>query len=92
MWGTEHEGITGVIFDSDGHRLVGTLYLARGQDPKPTAPGQARELRDRAKPGGRYVEVDGANHAFAWHRAMLCELIAGWLDEACGPQAGNDTG
>ena len=30
-------GITGVTFDSDGHRLVGTLYLARGDDPKPTA-------------------------------------------------------
>ena len=29
MWATEpHEGITGVTFDSDGHRLVGTLYLA----------------------------------------------------------------
>ena len=41
MWGTEghpeHEGITGVTFDSDGHRLVGTLYLARGEEPKPTA-------------------------------------------------------
>jgi dipeptidyl aminopeptidase/acylaminoacyl peptidase len=32
----EHEGITGVTFDSDGHRLLGTLYLARGNDPKPT--------------------------------------------------------
>ena len=41
MWATEghpeHEGITGVTFDSDGHRLVGTLYLARGGEPKPTA-------------------------------------------------------
>jgi dipeptidyl aminopeptidase/acylaminoacyl peptidase len=37
MWATEpHEGITGVTFDSDGHRLVGTLYLARGEGPKPT--------------------------------------------------------
>jgi uncharacterized protein len=36
MWATEpHEGITGVTFDSDGHRLVGTLYLARGEEPKP---------------------------------------------------------
>ncbi len=33
----EHEGITGVTFDSDGHRLLGTLYLARGDRPKPTA-------------------------------------------------------
>jgi pimeloyl-ACP methyl ester carboxylesterase len=41
MWATEgqpeHEGITGVTFDSDGHRLVGTFYLARGNEPKPTA-------------------------------------------------------
>jgi|HubBroStandDraft_1064217.scaffolds.fasta_scaffold10598_2 dipeptidyl aminopeptidase/acylaminoacyl peptidase len=41
MWPTEphpeHEGITGVTFDSDGHRLVGVCYLARGQEPKPTA-------------------------------------------------------
>ena len=37
MWATEpHEGITGVTFDSDGHRLVGVLYLARGEEPAPT--------------------------------------------------------
>ena len=37
MWATEpHEGITGVTFDSDGHRLIGVLYLARGTEPKPT--------------------------------------------------------
>lgn len=33
----EHDGITGVTFGSDGHRLLGTLYLARGSEPKPTA-------------------------------------------------------
>jgi len=32
-----HEGVTGVTFDSDGHRLLGALYLARGGAPKPTA-------------------------------------------------------
>ena len=36
MWATEDEGLTGVTFDSDGHRLVGVLYLARGEKPKPT--------------------------------------------------------
>jgi uncharacterized protein len=36
MWAIEDEGLTGVTFDSDGHRLVGVLYLARGQEPKPT--------------------------------------------------------
>jgi uncharacterized protein len=44
---------------------------------------QARELRARAGTPCRYVEVDGANHAFSWHRARLRDLIAGWLDETC---------
>ncbi|MGH3402084.1 MAG: alpha/beta hydrolase family protein [Streptosporangiaceae bacterium] len=44
---------------------------------------QARELRARAGQPCRYVEVDGANHAFSWHRALLRDLIAGWLDETC---------
>jgi len=43
----------------------------------------ARELRARAGSPCRYVEVDGANHAFSWHRAGLRDLIASWLDEAC---------
>jgi len=33
----EHEGRMGVYFDSGGNRLLGTLFLARGDDPKPTA-------------------------------------------------------
>lgn len=32
-----HEGIEGIYFDSGGNRLLGTLFLARGNDPKPTA-------------------------------------------------------
>lgn len=64
------------------------LLIVHGTDDRWVPPGQARELRDRASPGGRYVEVDGANHAFSWHRAMLRKLIADWLDEACGPQTG----
>ena len=60
MWATEpHEGITGVTFDSDGHRLLGVRYLAAGQQPKPAVlllhgcPGLeqnldlAADLRDR---------------------------------------------
>jgi hypothetical protein len=31
----------------------------------------------------RYVEVEGADHAFAWYRAGLRDLIADWLDETC---------
>ena len=130
MWATErhpeHEGIVGVTFDSEGNRLVGTLYLARGEftrflaatpaefaaqlaevarrmdpleavaaiAPRPllvvhgtedqwVPVAQARELQGRAGPPCRYVEVDGADHAFSWHRTELRELIAGWLDEAC---------
>jgi dipeptidyl aminopeptidase/acylaminoacyl peptidase len=33
----EHDGITGVTFSSGGHQLLGTLYLACGSEPKPTA-------------------------------------------------------
>jgi len=32
-----HQGQIGVYFDSDGHRLLGTLFLAPGDDSKPTA-------------------------------------------------------
>ena len=32
-----HDGQTGVVFDSGGHKLLGTLFLARGDEPKPTA-------------------------------------------------------
>jgi uncharacterized protein len=32
-----HEGQTGVVIDSGGNKLLGTLFLARGDEPKPTA-------------------------------------------------------
>ena len=32
-----HEGQTGVVFESGGDKLLGTLFLARGDQPKPTA-------------------------------------------------------
>jgi uncharacterized protein len=32
-----HNGQTGVIIQSGGHRLLGTLFMARGDEPKPTA-------------------------------------------------------
>jgi len=40
---------------------------------------QARELRERAGSSCRYVEVEGADHAFSWHRAELADLVVGWL-------------
>ena len=36
-------------------------------------------LYERAREPRRYVEIEGANHAFAWHRAALREEISGWL-------------
>ena len=57
------------------------LLIVHGTADRWVPPGQARELRSRAGPPCRYVEVQGANHAFAWHRAGLRDLIAGWLDE-----------
>jgi hypothetical protein len=32
-----HDGQTGITFDSHGYRLLGRLFLAPGDDPKPTA-------------------------------------------------------
>lgn len=32
-----HNGQTGITFQSGGHRLLGTLFMARGDTPKPTA-------------------------------------------------------
>jgi len=59
------------------------LLIVHGTEDRWVPAEQARELRDRAGPPCRYVEVRGANHAFAWHRAGLRDLIADWLDEAC---------
>jgi pimeloyl-ACP methyl ester carboxylesterase len=42
---------------------------------------QARELTERAGSSCRYVEVEGADHAFSWHRAELADLVVGWLSE-----------
>jgi len=39
IWETDmpHEGQTGVVFESGGNKLLGTLLLALGDEPKPTA-------------------------------------------------------
>ncbi len=67
------------------------LLIVHGTEDRWVPMAQARELRARAGPPCRYVEVDGANHAFAWHRAQLRVLIAGWLDETGAPATGNET-
>ena len=67
------------------------LLIVHGTEDLWVPVAQARELRARAGPPCRYVEVDGANHAFAWHRAQLRVLIAGWLDEVGAPATCNET-
>jgi dipeptidyl aminopeptidase/acylaminoacyl peptidase len=60
-----------------------SLLVVHGTEDRWVPVAQARELRARAGPTCRYVEVDDADHGFSWHRAMLCQLITGWLDETC---------
>ena len=66
------------------------LLIVHGTEDRWVPVAQARELRARAGSPCRYVEVDGANHAFAWHRAQLRVLIAGWLDETGAPATCNE--
>jgi uncharacterized protein len=57
------------------------LLVIHGSDDEWVRADQARLLYARAKEPRRYAEIDGANHAFAWHRAALREEICGWLTE-----------
>ena len=57
------------------------LLVVHGTADRWVPVAQARELRERAGPSCRYVEVEGADHAFSWHRAELADLVVGWLTE-----------
>jgi len=57
------------------------LLVIHGSDDEWVRADQGRRLYQQAKEPRRYVEFDGANHAFAWHRAVLREQISGWLAE-----------
>ena len=57
------------------------LLVVHGTADRWVPVAQARELRERAGPPCRYVEVEGADHAFSWHRAELADLVVGWLSE-----------
>jgi uncharacterized protein len=57
------------------------LLIAHGSDDAWVPVEYARRLRSGAAGACRYVEMDGANHSFAWHRAELRDLVTGWLDE-----------
>lgn len=57
------------------------LLVVHGSDDEWIPAMHARTLHDRARQPRRYVEIEGANHSFSWHRARLRALITGWLDE-----------
>lgn len=57
------------------------LLVVHGTADRWVPVAQARELRERAGPSCRYIEVEGADHAFSWHRAELADLVVGWLSE-----------
>jgi len=57
------------------------LLIVHGTDDAWVPAEQARRLSARAGQPCRYVEIDGANHPFAWHRAELRDLVISWLDE-----------
>jgi uncharacterized protein len=57
------------------------LLIVHGRDDAWVPAAQARRLASRAGRPCRYEETDGANHSFAWHRAVLRDLVTGWLDE-----------
>jgi pimeloyl-ACP methyl ester carboxylesterase len=57
------------------------LLAVHGSADEWISPSASRLLHERAGQPSRYVEIDGANHAFAWHRAALRDLVTGWLTE-----------
>ncbi len=57
------------------------LLVVHGSADEWIPPSASRLLHEQAGQPSRYVEIDGANHAFAWHRAVLRDLVTGWLTE-----------
>ena len=58
------------------------LLVVHGSDDEWVRADQGRALYQRARRPRQYVEMAGANHAFAFHRAALRDLIGDWLAEA----------
>jgi uncharacterized protein len=58
------------------------LLVVHGGDDEWVRADHGWALYQRAGRPREYVEMEGANHAFAWHRAALRDLIGDWLDEA----------
>jgi pimeloyl-ACP methyl ester carboxylesterase len=56
------------------------LLIVHGTDDRWIPAEHARRLHAHAGQPSRYVEINGANHDFAWHRGQLRELVCGWLE------------
>ena len=56
------------------------VLIVHGTDDRWVPVEHARRLYAHAGQPSRYVEIDGANHDFAWHRGELRELVCSWLD------------
>ena len=54
------------------------LLIAHGSDDAWVPVEHARRLRSGAAGACRYVEMDGANHSFAWHRAETAIACSCW--------------
>lgn len=57
------------------------LLVVHGSADEWIPAAASRLLYERAGQPRRHVEIQGANHAFAWHRAELRGLVTGWLTE-----------
>jgi uncharacterized protein len=58
------------------------LLVVHGTDDEWVPAAQGRALYERAGQPRSHIEIDGANHAFSWHREQLVKSIADWLAEA----------
>ena len=78
----QREEVTAHLDPLDAVRSIAPrpLLVVHGTDDRWIPAGHARRLHAHAGQPCRYVEIDGANHDFAWHRGQLRELVCGWLD------------
>ncbi len=58
------------------------VLIVHGSADEWVPAAHGRLLHERAGQPRGYAEIDGANHAFSWHRPELRELVITWLDKA----------
>ena len=77
----QREEVTARLVPADAVRSISPrpLLIVHGTDDRWIPAEHARRLHAQAGQPSRYVEIDGANHDFAWHRGQLRELVCSWL-------------